>query len=723
MASFFLSPASSSKSLEWIFYTLLGSLLPLMLTLSFDFGITWDEPDLTLLGQLNLHSYQLGLTDKYADYESYRLKGGLFELACIFFHKVFPSIDFYDTRHLLNSFLGWLGILFTGLLAKRLFGTFAGILAVLFMVMSPRYFGHSMNNPKDIPFAAFYIMSIYYLSHIQLKFPYVTGGTLIKIMLSIALALNIRVGGLLLIAYTAVFLGGLVLFDQSCRSAKQIIQVTFVFTMCSLSTIVLGTVFWPWALANPLVRPFIALREVTHFPAAVYFRSTLFNGDWVAIDQLPWDYIFRWFFITTPLGALIGVLAPFLLFKHRNSIKIFALIFTVIFPILYVVFRNSTLYDGMRHLLFVYPPFIVLAAGLWSQLFQKLSHKRFGTLLATGALMISFYHPIKFHFVNHPHQVVYFNQFSGGLQGAFKKYELDYWGNCYKPAIDWLHQLSLKEERPLNIGATIAHIIPWVYTERYPNLNFIGQSQQGDFYIDLLRGSPSMIEAFLREGSIVHQIQANAVPLCLIKKGKGNLVKNGKLEEGIGHDRQALRSNPSHAKVYNNLGIALSSRGQFEEAIGHFRQALRINPVYAEAHNNLGKALASRGEIEVAIDHFRQALRIDPIYAEAYNNLGIALSSRGEIEEAIDHFRQALRIDPIYAEAHNNLGKALSSRGEFEEAIDHFREALHIEPEFVEAHQSLGRVLAHQGKRDEAVRHYEEALRIMKVRPEASASR
>ena len=48
---------------------------------------------------------------------------------------------------------GWLGIVACYLLAARLGGPSAGLLAVVLLAVTPRYWGDAMNNPKDLPFA------------------------------------------------------------------------------------------------------------------------------------------------------------------------------------------------------------------------------------------------------------------------------------------------------------------------------------------------------------------------------------------------------------------------------------------------------------------------------------------------------------------------------------------------------------------------------------------
>ena len=194
-----LSVTSSSGAGRWpdaVFFLLLAVLLPAMALLSFDFGITWDEPDHQMYGRLVLDFFTSGGRDtgSYSLYLNY-LNGGLFDLVCALFQKITPFLNSYDARHLMTSVWGWGGLLFSGLLARRLFGSWGGVLAVLILVLSPRYFGHSMNNPKDIPFAATVAFALWSFSLARTEFHYVTWRSALVMIIAVASCLNIRAGG------------------------------------------------------------------------------------------------------------------------------------------------------------------------------------------------------------------------------------------------------------------------------------------------------------------------------------------------------------------------------------------------------------------------------------------------------------------------------------------------------------------------------------------------
>ena len=38
----------------------------------------------------------------------------------------------------------------------------------------------------------------------------------------------------------------------------------------------------------------------------------------------------------------------------------------------------------------------------------------------------------------HPYEYIYYNRLVGGVQGAFRRFELDYWGTSYREAAAYL---------------------------------------------------------------------------------------------------------------------------------------------------------------------------------------------------------------------------------------------------------------------------------------------
>jgi hypothetical protein len=65
----------------------------------------------------------------------------------------------WTSRALANlgfAFAGFAAVLWMG---RRLGGPSGGLLALLFLALTPVYYGHSFYNAKDIPFAAMYALA------------------------------------------------------------------------------------------------------------------------------------------------------------------------------------------------------------------------------------------------------------------------------------------------------------------------------------------------------------------------------------------------------------------------------------------------------------------------------------------------------------------------------------------------------------------------------------
>ncbi|MDV7396331.1 phospholipid carrier-dependent glycosyltransferase, partial [Arthrospira platensis SPKY1] len=111
------------------------------------------------------------------------------------------DLAYHDIRHWYNALFGWLAMLFVALFVKELAGWRYGLLALAFMWLSPRFLGHSLMNPKDIPFAAGYTMALYFMWRWLKRMPKFSWTDLAGLAGGIAIALGLRAGGLLLFAY------------------------------------------------------------------------------------------------------------------------------------------------------------------------------------------------------------------------------------------------------------------------------------------------------------------------------------------------------------------------------------------------------------------------------------------------------------------------------------------------------------------------------------------
>jgi len=154
-----------------------------------DYGVTWDEDvqigtacsSSTITGSGFHDLRSLGWQDLF----NY---GAVFDMSAAALNLVSP-FGTYETRHLLNGMVGVVGLIGTWKLARQLGGPRCGVIAALFLVLTPNYYGQMFNNPKDIPFAAGMVWSFYYLARLVPDLPRPRWPVVLKLGIAIGLTL------------------------------------------------------------------------------------------------------------------------------------------------------------------------------------------------------------------------------------------------------------------------------------------------------------------------------------------------------------------------------------------------------------------------------------------------------------------------------------------------------------------------------------------------------
>jgi 4-amino-4-deoxy-L-arabinose transferase-like glycosyltransferase len=503
-----------------------------MLLLSRDFGVTWDEKIQQLYGERVWRFLAEGLDDDWFRPGGLRmyLYGGLFDTACVAVQRVLSG-DIWMTRHYVNAAFGWLGIVYVGRLGRLLYGPGTGLLAMVLLTLSPRYFGDAMNNPKDLPLAALMAAALYYLMRLEPQYPYLGWRLAIPLTLAIGLAVNVRSGALILLAYLAIALLGLVIGTRPLSFAR--VVATFArWAALALAVLLLGTVFWPWARIRPFTRPLQGMITISRLP---WNFPVLFDGAEVPATALPWTYVPQWVLITTPPVVLVGSVLSLLLLARRGTAgplawRVRALWGVALLPVTHVVLSGATLYDGVRHLLFTYPPLVVLAAAGWRGSLDNSSRKL--KAVAALALGLGVLEPALFQWRNHPNQAVYFNALAGGPRGAFGRYELDYWGNSVLQAARWADRAAKVSGIRLVVSGAPHHVVR-DDVRRFGSLDY-AREELGAHHLTVvvLRGPRQDVLDMASRADVVHAVTtADGAPLTVVIPGPRYAEVEGALQK------------------------------------------------------------------------------------------------------------------------------------------------------------------------------------------------
>ena len=372
--------------------------------------------------------------------------GTLFDLpiSIIQFFFNINNQDIFLIRHYINFIIFFIScIYFYFLLKQNIKNEKLAFIGTLILITTPRIFSHSFYNSKDIIFLSLVIISVYYCIKLLKN---TSTRNIIVASLFCALASNIRIIGLFLPILTFIF------FYFNDEKSKQINSFKF-FLILFLSYFAFLYLIWPFLWLNPVNNFILILKESSAYPNHWNF-NILYLGNYINPENIPWHYFFVWFAITTPtIYLLIITLGIFLflknylnfflkinfnkkilLWKNQNQmINLF--IFLVFFiPIFFIICLNSTLYNGWRHLFFLYP-FLIYLSVYGILIIKKRSNNKIYKLIILLTI-IQTLNNIYFIYKSHPVQNIYFNMFSKSYVNGYMP--VDYWGVGNKKSVDFI---------------------------------------------------------------------------------------------------------------------------------------------------------------------------------------------------------------------------------------------------------------------------------------------
>src|SRR5215469_7379906 len=276
-----------------------------------DYGVTWDEDAHNWYGNFVLDYYLSLFSDRTAlhwrDLYNY---GAVFDTVAAALNRISP-IGVYETRHLLNSLIGILGVVGCGKLGRVLGGARTGLIAALFLMLTPNYYGQMFNNPKDIPFAVGVVWATYYTVQIVPVLPRPPLRLMIKFGAVVGMTMGVRVGGLMLLCYLGLLLAidGIWRTTTTRRAFVLIESAWGAFFRVFLPAVVFAypvmLLFWPWGQTDPIENP---LRALAFFSHQTFPFSTLFDGRFIPASDLPWTYLPTYIALALPELVLVLML-------------------------------------------------------------------------------------------------------------------------------------------------------------------------------------------------------------------------------------------------------------------------------------------------------------------------------------------------------------------------------------------------------------------------------
>jgi hypothetical protein len=298
--------------------------------------------------------------------------------------------------------------------------------------------------------------------------------------------------------------------------------------------------FWPWAQTDPIENP---LRALAFFSHQIFPFPTLFAGRFVPASNLPWTYLPTYIALALPeLILILFIGAPVMAAVawwgrgcHPRRETVFAYFIIgigIIFPVTYAIAIKAVLFDGMRHFLFELPLISVAAALTADPVVDWLARFPYRRPVWLALGLYGFAH-VAIMAQLHPDQYVYYNGFVGGVEGAQRKFKLDYWANSYAEAVEGLEDY-LRAEYGADFEEhefTVAVCGPPISAAYYfpPNFRFVRDRTRTDFFIAFTKDNCDRSVP----GRPIYQVERMGALLSIVLDRRGLLAgERGASREG-----------------------------------------------------------------------------------------------------------------------------------------------------------------------------------------------
>lgn len=512
-------------------YVLILSVGLIMLGTFLDYGLTWDEEVQRIYGD-NVVVWYASFFRNRAALDFTFTYGGFFEAVAQLFTKILP-FGVYESRHLINCLFGLAAVVTAYKLGSLIARPMAGFFSALFMTLTPVFYGHSFNNPKDIPFSTLFLISLYYIVASLNHLPRIPKSLVIKIGVSIGLAMGVRVGGIVLLGYVAMLWVGWLVLQFAVRpppapgdsSGSMLKRLSLSLVSILIIAWAVMLVCWPWAQVKPLVNP---VRALAHFARLEAVPKSLFNGQFVRGTDLPWSYLPTWLSISLPEFYLISLLAGCVLaagfilnFKkdarHFDALsKVMFLALATCLPLIAAMLLRSRLYDGLRHFLFTIAPLAVLAGISFATLLRSRANLPLKTALSI-LIVISVAITIVDMVQLHPYQYVYFNRvFAGGLKRASGRFETDYWGCSYREGAQWVIDNYPQTQERTRVANCSEAFLTAYYFDKLEDARQRFESVRDDQNPRVFLATTRSHCHKKKNGKILHVVERQGVPLLYV---------------------------------------------------------------------------------------------------------------------------------------------------------------------------------------------------------------
>lgn len=690
---------STSRWSKCLFYSTAAVILILMLLNASSVGSGGDDLWYVAHGKFTLDYYIDGDTTvlDYSQVDDYNVKqvpqlknaGTGFEIVPAGICRLLHIKNLLLVKRFCLAFFGFLLILFTGLIGKEIKDYKLGIISMVMMFVTPTILGLSFCGGQDVPSALGFAVAIYGLLIFTNQLPRISIKAVLYIFFGILFATSIRISGILILLYFFIAVVLEFIMNKNLRQLfvkKDFMQITKILVICLITgifAVFVGLCAYPNAFHEGFIQHIMSSFEsVSKYSHRIPF---IYEGKMAESTNPPEHYLLFSLLRTLPyyifIGAILFLAFIVRIFKNYRKTAIIFLLFTALFPPIYIVASHANIYNGWRHLLFFYAPFAVLVSIGWYELIEFVKPKKLKETIyypIVAACMLLIVSPTLIWMVkNHNYIYCYYNKSVGN---PYLKFELDFYETSATRAYDWLRENELNKTDSL-VTVSTKIFTPIYYAEMLGDTNhvkvfstsYMGFAETDCDYsiINFHVIQPKAIKKFFPPKGTIHVEEVDGNPICaVVKRNKLDsrgirCIREGKIAEGVALLDSAYKFDPDNFGIWFWAGLGHYQNKDYEKCIEFFDKDMTFLPtqdkvMYASMYK--GSAFYELGRYNEAISSLitaeQQCTNKSQLpFIKAH--LGLSYFAKGDYNNAIPQLQAALPAYPFLA---NQLNTCLAHR-------------------------------------------------------------
>lgn len=441
----------------------------------------------------------------------------------IFYQKL-GWIGDIEGYHIFTIFVSSVLVFLVFYWARKEYGTFAGIISGLSLVLFPLFLSESHFNIKDPVESSFYAATLFFFylgitknERKWLLWSGVAAGFALGTKLNIVFIVFILVPWLL--SYTTYNVKKNI-WPFSRQTTVSLISIPFIAVGILIAS-------WPSMWKNPLS----GLLQFVGWYKGIGYGTTYQPPEYLTVLGIN-TYPLQWVLYTTPLVilffSLVGIVYVVRYGTQEKNKTSLLFLWWFLVPVVRVTLPHTGIYGGGRQIMEYIPAMAILSGIGAQQIALWLSGRILARRIAQPLLMLLFL-PLLVKLISiHPNQNVYFNSLIGGLKGA-KERNFPSWGttlgSVYQQGTNWLNANAEQGAKITFIKGYMSNIPEFKLRDDLflGSSYWSGEEKEGEYLIEVVdyyweREIPEEKRAYIKTLVPVYEVKVDTVTILAIWK-------------------------------------------------------------------------------------------------------------------------------------------------------------------------------------------------------------